>query len=46
MTLAMTEVYERVRLAIGAVSVVLFAIGGRRSMVGNLDRVRRAIGSY
>ena len=45
MTLAMAAVCEHVRLAIGAVSVVLFTLGGAQSMVGNLDRVRRAMGS-
>ena len=45
MTLAMAAVCERVRLEIGAVSVVLFNLGGGRSMEGNLDHVRRAIGS-
>ena len=43
MTLAMAALCERVRLEIGAVSVFLFSLGGGRSMVGNLDRVRRAI---
>ena len=42
----MATVCERLRLAIGAVSVVLFTLGGGRSMVGNLDRVHHAIGSY
>ena len=46
MTLAMAAVCERVRLEIGAVSVVLFTLGGGRSTVGNLDLVRRAIVSY
>ena len=45
MTLAMVAVCERVRLAIGAVLVALFTLGGARSMEGNLDRVRCAIGS-
>ena len=45
MTLAMVAICERVRLAIGAVSVVFFTLGGARSMEGNLERVRRAIGS-
>ena len=44
-TLAMVAVCERVRVAIGAVSVVLFTLGGGRSMVWNLDLVRRTIGS-
>ena len=43
MTLTMTAVCERVRLVIGAVSVVLFTLVCGRSMVGNLDRVRHAI---
>ena len=42
-TLAVAAVCERVRLAIGSVSIVLFAHGGGRSTVGNLDRVRREI---
>ena len=46
MTLVMAAVCERVRLAIGVVSVFLFTLGGGQSMVENLDRVRRAIGSY
>ena len=45
MTLDMDAVCECVRLSIGAVSVVLFTLGGGRYMVGNLDRVRRVIGS-
>ena len=45
MTLDMAEICERVRLEIGAVSVVLFTFGGGWSMVGNLERVNRAIGS-
>ena len=45
MTLAMAAVFERVRREIVTVSIVLFTLGGGRSMVGNLDRVRRAIGS-
>ena len=45
MTLAMATVCEPVPLEIGSVSVVLFTLGGGRSMVGNLHRVRRAIGS-
>ena len=45
MTLVMAAVRERVHRAIGAVSVVLFTLGGGRSMVGTLYRVRRAIGS-
>ena len=46
MTLAMAVVCERVHLAIGAVSVLLFTLGGGRSMVGNLERLHCAIGSY
>ena len=45
MTLAMVAVCERVRLAMGAVSIVLCTLGGAQSMEGNLDRVQRAIGS-
>ena len=45
MTLAMVAVCELVRLAIGAMSVVLFTLGGARYMEGNLDRVRHEIGS-
>ena len=46
-TLAMDLVCERVRLAIGAVSGVLFALGGGWSTVwGNLDLVLRANGPY
>ena len=44
-TLAMAALFERVHVTIGAVSVVLFTLGGGRSTVGNLDLVRRAIGS-
>ena len=44
-TLAMAAVCERVRVAMGAVSVVLFNLGGGRSMVWNLDLVRHEIGS-
>ena len=44
-TLAMAAVCERVCAAIGAVSFFLLTLGGGRSMVGNLDLVRRAIGS-
>ena len=43
-TLAMDAVFERVRVAMGAVSVVLFTLGGGRSTVGNMDLVHRAIG--
>ena len=45
MTLTMDAVFERVRLEIGSVLIVLFTLGGAQSMEGNLDRVRRAIGS-
>ena len=45
MTLAMITACERVRLAMVAVSIVLYTLGGARSVEGNLDRVRRAIGS-
>ena len=43
----MDAVFERVRLAIGAVSGVLFTLGDGWSTVwGTLDLVRRATGSY
>ena len=45
MSLAMLAVYERVRLTMGAVSIVLCTLVGARSMEGTLYRVRRAIGS-
>ena len=45
MTLAMAAVCEHMRMAIGAMSVVFFTLGGGRYIVGNLDRVRRTIGS-
>ena len=45
MTLATFAVCERVRLLMGAVSIVLYTLGGYRSMEGKRDRVRRAIGS-
>ena len=45
MALAIFAVYERVRLAMGTVSIVLCTIGGAWSMEGKRDRVRRAIGS-
>ena len=46
-TLAMAEVCECVCLAIGAVSGVLFTLGGGWSTVwGNLDLLRRSTGSY
>ena len=44
--LAMAAVFERVNAEIGAVSVVLFTLGGGRFTVVNLELVRRAIGSY
>ena len=46
-TLAMAAVCKRVCMAIGAVSGVLFTLGGGWSTVwGTLDLVRRATGSY
>ena len=45
MALTVFAVCERVRLATGAVSIVLCTLGGARSMAGKWDRVRRAIGS-
>ena len=45
MALATFAVCERVRLAMGAVSIVLCTLGGARSMEGKRDLVRRAIGS-
>ena len=45
MALAMFVFCERVRLAMGDVSIVLCTLGGARFMEGNLDRVRCAIGS-
>ena len=45
MALATFAVCERVRLAMGAVSIFLCTLGGARSMEGKRDRVRRAIGS-
>ena len=45
MALAMFAVCERVRLAMGAVSIVLCTFGGERSTEGTLDRVKCAIGS-
>ena len=45
MALAMFAVCERVRLEMGAVSIILCTLGGERSMEGTLDRVQRAIGS-
>ena len=46
MALATFAVFERVRLAMGAVSIVLCTLGGARSMEGKRDRVQLAIGSY
>ena len=43
--LSMDAVFERVCAAIGAVSVLLFTLGGGRSTVDNMELVRRAIGS-
>ena len=45
MALAIFAVCERVRLAMGAVSIVLCTLGGARSMEGKQERVRHAIGS-
>ena len=45
MALAVFAVCERVRLAMGAVLIVLCTLGGAWSMEGKRDRVRRAIGS-
>ena len=45
MVLAVFTVCERVRLEMGAVSIVLCTLGGARSKVGKRDRVRHAIGS-
>ena len=45
MALAVFAVCERVRLATGAVSIVLCTLGGARSMAGKWDRMRRAMGS-
>ena len=45
MALAVFAVCERVRLAMGVVSIVLCTLGGAQSMAGKWDRVRRAIGS-
>ena len=42
--LAVFAVCEQVRLATGAVSMVLCTLGGDRSMAGKWDRVRRAMG--
>ena len=43
--MAVFTVCERVRLAMGAVSIVLCTLGGARSMAGKWDLVRRAMGS-
>ena len=45
MALAIFAVCECVRLAKGAVSIVLCTLGGARSMAGKRDRVHRAMGS-
>ena len=45
MALAVFAVCERVRLAMGAVSIVLCTLGGAWSMAGKRDCVRRAMGS-
>ena len=45
MALAIFVVCERVRLAMGAVSIFMCTLGGAQSMEGKQDRVRRAIGS-
>ena len=46
-TLAIAVVCERMRLAMGNVSGILFTLGGSWSMVwGNLDLVRHSTGSY
>ena len=45
MALDMFAFCERVRLAMGAVSIILCTLVGARSMEGKLDRVRHAIGS-
>ena len=44
-TLAMAAVRECVYAEIGDVSIFLFTLGGGRSALGNLDLVRRLIGS-
>ena len=44
MAVAVFAVCERVRLATGAVSIVLCTLGGARFMAGKWDRVRRSIG--
>ena len=45
MALAVFVICERVRLATGAVSIVLCTLGGARYMDVQWDRVRRAMGS-
>ena len=45
MAIAMFAVCERVRLEMGAVSIVLCTLGGARYIEGKQERVRRAIGS-
>ena len=45
MALAVFTVFECVRLAMGAVSIILCTLGGAWSMEGKWDRVRREIGS-
>ena len=45
MVLAVFSVCERVRLATGAVSIVLYTLEGDQSMTGKWDRVRHAMGS-
>ena len=45
MALAVFAVCERVRLATGAVSIVLCTLGGAWSMTGKWYHVRRAMGS-
>ena len=46
MALAVFAVCERVRLATGAVSIVLCTLGGAQSMAGKRDDVRRTMGSF
>ena len=45
MALVVFPVFERVRLATGAVSIFLCTIGGARSMSGKWDCMRHAMGS-
>ena len=45
MALAVFTVFERVRLAMGDVSIVLCTLGGAQSMDGKQDRVSRAMRS-